>query len=148
MKRARLKRIRFPGFVVLGVVIVSSTVALILVATVDHTALHRQTLAELAAKNYRKLSPSQSHHLVLYARAEYLCLVKHGAQVTEPIPSPTRITMHVPSKTAREIVNLQMECDPEVGPPPANASLQARSEQILVYLPRWCLLHPNELPNT
>jgi hypothetical protein len=44
-------------------------------------------------------------------------------------------------------VNLQIQCDPEVGPPPAKATLQARMEQILVYLPKWCLLHPTELPN-
>ena len=36
-------------------------------------------------------------------------------------------------------------CEPEVGPPPPGASLQARDDQILVYLPKRCLLDPNEL---
>jgi hypothetical protein len=143
-----MKRVvKFQRVVVVGVVIVASAVAFIVVATADKTAQRRPTLAELASKNYRELSPSQSHRLVLYAQAEYRCLVKNGANVTKPIPSPTRITMRVPDKTAREIVNLQMQCDPEVGPPPAKATLQARMDQILVYLPKWCLLHPTELPN-
>jgi hypothetical protein len=55
--------------------------------------------------------------------------------------------MRVPHKAAREIVKLQMQCDPEVGAPPVNGTLQARAEQILVYLPKWCLLHPTALPN-
>ena len=147
MKNLRLKRVEYQGFIVLAVVIVASTVALVFVVTADKTAQRPQSLVELVAKNYRKLSASQSHHLVRYARAEYRCLVKNGAKVTPPIPWPTRITMHVPNKTAREIVKLQMQCDHEVGPPPANATLQARAEQILVYLPKWCLLHPSELPN-
>jgi len=141
------KSVHFQTVVALGVVIVGLAVAFIVVATANKTAQRRPTLAELAAKNYRELSPSQSHRLVLYAQAEYRCLVRSGANVTKPIPSPTRITMRVPDKTAREIVNLQMQCDPEVGPPPAKATLQARMEQILVYLPKWCLLHPTELPN-
>jgi hypothetical protein len=135
-------------FVGVGVVVVVSTVAVIVVTqTNKKTAQHRSTLTQLAAKNYRVLSPSQSHRLVLYAQAEYRCLVKSGANVTKPISSSTRITMRVPDQTPREIVKLQMQCDPEVGPPPANATLQARMEQILVYLPRWCLLHPTEVPN-
>jgi hypothetical protein len=141
------KSVHFQTVVALGVVIVGLAVAFIVVATANKTVQRRPTLAELAAKNYRELSPSQSHRLVLYAQAEYRCLVRNGANVTKPIPSPTRITMRVPDKTAREIVNLQMQCDPEVGPPPAKATLQARMEQILVYLPKWCLLHPTELPN-
>jgi hypothetical protein len=141
------KRVKFQSVAVLGVVIVASAAAFIVVATADKAAQPRPTLAELASKNYRELSPSQSHRLVLYAQAEYRCLVKNGANVTKPIPSPTRITMRVPDKTAREIVDLQMQCDPEVGPPPAKATLQARMEQILIYLPKWCLLHPTELPN-
>jgi hypothetical protein len=141
------KSVHFQTVVALGVVIVGLAVAFIVVATANKTAQRRPTLAELAAKNYRELSPSQSHRLVLYAQAEYRCLVRNGANVTKPIPSQTRITMRVPDKTAREIVNLQMQCDPEVGPPPAKATLQARMEQILVYLPKWCLLHPTELPN-
>jgi hypothetical protein len=142
-----MKNVRLQKVIVLAVVVVASTVALVFVVTADNTAQRPQTLAELVAKNYRQLSASQSHHLVLYARAEYRCLVKSGAKVTEPVSRPTRITMHVPNKTAREIVELQMQCDHEVGPPPANATLQARAEQILVYLPRWCLLHPSELRN-
>jgi hypothetical protein len=141
------KRVKFQSVAVLGVVIVASAAAFIVVATADKAAQRRPTLAELASKNYRELSPSQSHRLVLYAQAEYRCLVKNGANITKPIPSPTRITMRVPDKTAREIVDLLTQCDPEVGPPPAKATLQARMEQILVYLPKWCLLHPTELPN-
>jgi hypothetical protein len=147
MKNVRLKRVKYQGFIVLAVVVVASTVVLVFVVTADNTAQRPQTLRKLVAKNYRELSASQSQHLVLYARAEYRCLVRNGAKVTEPVSWPTRITMHVPNKTAREIVKLQMQCDHEVGPPPANATLQARAEQILVYLPKWCLLHPSELPN-
>ena len=141
------ERVRFQRLVVLGVVIVAAAVAFIVVTRANNAAQRQPILAQLVAKNYRELSPSLSHRLVLYAQAEYRCLAKSGVNITKPTPSPTRITMRVPHKTAREIVHLQMQCDPEVGPPPAKATLQARMEQILVYLPKWCLLHPTELPN-
>jgi hypothetical protein len=102
--------------------------------------------AELVAKNYRVLTPSQSQQLVRFADKEYRCLVAHGAGVSRPVPSPTRITMSAPGLSARGLVRLLGACDRVVGPPPVKATLQARPGQVLIYLPKWCLIDPKQLP--
>jgi len=53
--------------------------------------------------------------------------------------------MRAPNQSARDLAQLQLACDPEVGPPPSKASLQARQGQVLVYLPKRCLINPTEL---
>jgi hypothetical protein len=106
------------------------------------------TLAELAAKNYRTLSASQSRRLLQYAESEYRCVASHDSVVTAPVASRTRITMKARHRSANELVQLMTTCDPKVGPPPPGASLQARNEQILVYLPKRCLLDPKQLTSS
>jgi hypothetical protein len=105
------------------------------------------TLAELVAKNYRTLTPAESRRLVRYAEKEYRCLVAHGGNVSRPVASRTRITMHAPKRSADSLVQLLMSCDPDVGPPPGKATLQARNDLVLVYLAKRCLLSPTELPS-
>jgi len=106
------------------------------------------TLAELAAKNYRTLSVTESRRLLRYAEREYACLANHHAGVDKPVASRTRITMRAPHRTADELVRFMTQCDPQVGPPPKGASLQARRGQVLVYVPKRCLLNPAEIPST
>jgi hypothetical protein len=105
----------------------------------------RQTLAELAANNYRTLSRHESRLLVRFAAREYRCLVSKGLHVSAPVVSRTRITMRAPGRSARSLARLELACDPQVGPPPARATLQARDGQVLVYLPKRCLIDPTEL---
>jgi hypothetical protein len=100
------------------------------------------TLAELAAHNYRVLSKTDSRALVRYAERVHGCLVAHGAAISEPVTSRTRITMRAPGASARELAQRIVACDSSVGPPPAKASLQARAGQVVVYLPKRCLLDP------
>ena len=105
----------------------------------------RPTLAELAAHNYRTLSRHDSRLLVRFAEREYRCLASKGSNVSAPVVSRTRITMRAPGKLARSLARLQLACDPQVGPPPVKAALQARDGQVLVYLPKRCLIDPSEL---
>jgi hypothetical protein len=105
----------------------------------------RPTLAELTAHNYRTLSRHDSRLLVRFAEREYRCLVSRGLNVSVPVVSRTRIAMRAPGKSARSLARLQLACDPQVGPPPAKATLQARDGQVLVYLPKRCLIDPTEL---
>jgi hypothetical protein len=104
------------------------------------------TYAELVAKNYRVLTPSKSKLLVRFARRVYRCVAACDAGVFAPVASPTRITMRAPHRSARALLHLLVACDHAVGAPPAKATLQARPGQILVYLPKWCLLDRKVLP--
>ena len=103
------------------------------------------TLAERAAKNYRVLSKTESRVLVRYAERVYRCVVARGAKVGAPVASSTRIRMAAETLSADELLRYLTACDPEVGPPPPRSSLQARNGQILVYLPKQCLLDPTEV---
>jgi hypothetical protein len=106
------------------------------------------TYAELVAKNYRVLTPRQSRLFVRFARREYRCVSARDSGVLAPVVSPTRITMRAAHRSARQLLRLLVACEPVVGPPPASATLQARSGQILVYVPKWCLLDRKVLPVT
>jgi hypothetical protein len=100
--------------------------------------------AQLAAKNYRTLSARESRRLLAFAQSEYNCLAGRGAKISRPVASPTRIVMQTVHQTARQIADLSLACEGEVGKPPPGASLQARPGQLLVYVPKWCLLDPSE----
>ena len=104
------------------------------------------TYAQLVAKNYRVLTPSQSRLLVRFARKVYRCVAARDSGVLSPVVSPTRITMRAPHRSARALLHLLVACDH--GPPPVNGTLQARPGQILVYLPRWCLFDRKVVPVT
>lgn len=109
----------------------------------------RPTYEQLVAKNYRVLTGTQSRTLVSFAAALHACLVTHGGTaVARPVASATRITMRAPGRSARELVRLLTSCDPAVGPPPAKSSLQARAGEIVLYLPKQCLLDPAQVGTT
>ncbi len=129
------------GVVALGVLL--ATVAVL--ASRSGGDSSRPTLAELAAKNYRTLTKSESRTLVTYADHVYRCVTAHGAKVAAPVASSTRIVMSAPHRSARTLLGYLSACDDTVGPPPPKASLQARTGQILVYLPKQCLLSPTEV---
>jgi len=133
---------------VLAVLVVSAAGAYLAARWTSHTDGAQPSLAELAAKNYRTLSVAESRRLLRYAETEYGCIVAQGGQIAAPVASRMRIRMTAPGRSADELVRLMTACDPEVGPPPPGASLQARPGQVLVYLPKRCLLDPTALSET
>jgi hypothetical protein len=100
------------------------------------------SVAQLAAHNYRILSRHDSRSLIRFAEREYRCLAAKGVNISAPVASRARITMRAPGQSAPSLARLQLQCDPRVGPPPAEATLQARSGQVLVFLPKRCLMDP------
>jgi hypothetical protein len=145
--RGTWRRHRRKYLLFLAVLVAAPTGAFLDARRTHGTERTRPTLAQLAAKNYRTLTVTQSRRLLRYAETEYRCVVAHGGTITPPVASRTRITMRARRRSARQLVRLMTACDPEVGPPPRGASLQARPEQVLVYLPKRCLLNPTELPS-
>ena len=140
--RVRIRRVAL--YASMPVALLAAAVALRAV-TRDDAPSARATYAELVAKNYRVLTAAQSRTLVRYATRLHACLVRRGgSDVGEPVASPTRIAMSAHG-SARAVLRLLMRCDPAVGPPPTEASLQARPNVILLYLPKRCLLDPAEL---
>jgi hypothetical protein len=134
--------------VFLAVLVAAPTGAYLAARWASHTDRAQPSLAQLAAKNYRTLSVAESRRLLRYAETEYRCIVAHGGQITAPVASRTRITMRAPDRSADELVRLMTACDSEVGAPPPGASLQARTGQVLVYLPKRCLLDPTAITST
>ena len=132
-------------FIAGGVALCALLATVAVVASRTSADTSRPTLAELAAKNYRTLTKSESRTLVTYADHVYRCVTAHGAKVAAPVASSTRIVMSAPHRSARTLLGYLTACDDTVGPPPPNASLQARAGQILVYLPKQCLLDPTEV---
>jgi len=130
------------------VVAAGLAIALAVVLRQSHDRAGGPTLAQLAAKNYRVLSRDESDTLLRYAKSEHGCLVSRGAKVSSPVASRTRILMRAPNQSAHRLGQLELACDPTVGPPPSNATLQARPGQVLVYLPKRCLLDPTALPQS
>ena len=131
--------------VFLAVLVAAPAGAFLAARVTDHANRTKPSLAELAATNYRTLSPAESRRLLRYAEIEYRCIVAHGGSVAAPVASRTRIRMAAPHRSVDELLRLMTACDPEVGAPPPGASLQARAGQVLVYLPKRCLRDPSEL---
>jgi hypothetical protein len=135
----------FRPLAVVGALAAALAVALVVVWRHDGGAPKQPTLAQLAATNYRTLTRHESQILLRFALSEYTCLSSRGIALSAPVASSTRITMSAPGQTARALVRASMGCDPQVGPPPQKSSLQVRAHQILVYLPKRCLMNPHEL---
>jgi hypothetical protein len=134
--------------VFLAVLVAAPTGAFVAARWTSDTDGTQPSLAQLAAKNDRTLSVAESRRLLRYAETEYRCIVAHDGQITAPVASRTRITMTAPGRSADELVRVMTACDPEVGAPPPGASLQARPGQVLVYVPKRCLLDPTGVSST
>jgi hypothetical protein len=128
------------------VTVVAAAIAIVVAWRHEGGTQKQPTLAQLTATNYRTLSRHESQVLLRYARSEYNCLSARGVAVSAPAASRTRITMKAPHRAAGDLVRPMMACDPNVGPPPKGSSLQARPHEIVVYLPKRCLMNPHELP--
>jgi hypothetical protein len=136
----------FRRFALYGAVPLALVLGVVALRAGDDGTPSRGTYDQLVAKNYRVLTRAQSRTLVEYAGRVHGCLAVHGGSgVARPVPSATRITMRAPGRSARELVSLMTSCDATVGPPPANSSLQARPGEIVLYLPKQCLLDPAQV---
>jgi hypothetical protein len=131
---------------VVATLVAGLAIALVVVSRHDGGAAKRPTLAQLAATNYRTLTRHESRILLHFAKNEHACLSARGLSLSVPVASRTRITMSAPGYKAFDLARAMMGCDQQVGPPPAKSSLQARPNEILVYLPKRCLMNPHELP--
>ena len=100
----------------------------------------RPSEQQLAAANYRELTPQRSRRLFRYARDMRACMAKRIA-IGPPRPSRTRIVMAVREATAPvAVARLEIGCAASVGDPPPQSSLQARPGQVVLYLPKYCIL--------
>jgi hypothetical protein len=95
----------------------------------------------LIAANYKTLTRRQSQRLLDYAEAMHTCLRKRIA-IGSPQASPTRIAMALgdPVPAPAAVARLGVRCAARVGEPPAGSSLQVRGNEVLIYLPRRCIL--------
>ena len=110
------------------------------------TATTARTYAQLAAANYKVLSPARSWSLLAFATAFRACAVRRGIALGEPRPSHTRITMRLAGSVDRQrLVRVVDVCGDALGGPPLDSSLQYRpsAHAMLLYLPKWCLLDPS-----
>jgi hypothetical protein len=136
------------AFLLAAVLVAAPTAAFVAARLTSDSGKRQPSLSELAAKNYRTLSVAESRRLLRYAEREYRCLVAHGETIAAPVASRTRITMTARGRSADELIRSMTACDPEVGAPPPRASLQARRGQVLVYVPKRCLLDPTVVPSS
>src|SRR5919201_1786296 len=133
------------AFLLAAVLVAAPTAAFVAARLTSDSGERQPSLSELAAKNYRTLSVAESRRLLRYAEREYRCIVAQGQTIAAPVASRTRIRMAAPGRSADELIRWMTACDPEVGGPPPGSSLQARDGQVLVYVPKRCLLDPSEV---
>ena len=133
-------------------------VALILAALVLHArqsspkqapaphGVASKTYEQLAAANYRTLTPAQSTRLLRFATAFRTCMNGRGIGLSAPRTSLTRILLRVEAKPLPATIRSStVACGDRLGGPPAGSSLQtprAQAGLIVLYLPKQCLLDP------
>lgn len=100
----------------------------------------KKTYAQLAAANYKILTPTQTTRLLRYADAVYSCMSKR-LDLGRPRPSGTKIVMTLPpGVTPRAVVALSIGCARSIGDPPSDSSFQVRGDAVILYLPKYCIL--------
>jgi hypothetical protein len=102
-----------------------------------------KTYAELAAANYKVLSPKQSQRLLDFADAFVSCMAKRGVHLGRPQPRATRIVMALPpGLSVLDISHQFVACGDGLGGPPKGSSLMQPKggKTVELYLPKRCLL--------
>ena len=91
--------------------------------------------------NQIRLTVSESHRLVGWAETFRACMVGRGIALGPLEKSETQIRMALPASLAVEGVVAETNvCGERQGGPPHRSSLQYRPGEIVLYLPKRCLL--------
>jgi hypothetical protein len=105
-----------------------------------------KTYRQLAAANYRTLTPKQSARLLRFAKAFRSCMAGRGIELTAPDPEATKIVLRVATKPIpAELGTAVVACGDRLGGPPPGSSLQTprwQSGLLVLFLPKQCLLDP------
>jgi hypothetical protein len=111
-------------------------------------APEKKTYAQLVAENYKVLKPQQSTRLLHYAEAAYACMSK-DLELRKPRLSATRIVMALPAgTTASETIQSMGRCAAKIGDPPLGSTFLVRGHNVIVYLPKYCILDKKTLART
>jgi hypothetical protein len=125
--------------IILAVAAIAGVATLVWTARDENAPAH--TTPRAAGGNYRILTAAQSARLLDFAVDVRACAAEHGVTAGRPKPMRTRITLatNAPAAAAAHAV---LACEAEIGAPPRGSSLQARKGQLVLYLPKQCLLDP------
>jgi hypothetical protein len=109
----------------------------------------KKTYAELVAANYKILKPEQKKRLLDFADAAYACMSRRFA-LGRPKPSPTKIVMALPKGVKGFTVGQYevMKCARTIGDPPAGSSFVVRGHNMILYLPKYCILDKKTVVST
>jgi hypothetical protein len=93
--------------------------------------------------NERQLTRAQSIRLVSWADTFRSCMVSSGVSLGPLEKTSTHMRMELPaSVTVGDVLDQMEACGERQGGPPHRSSLQYRPGEILLYLPKQCLLDP------
>jgi hypothetical protein len=91
--------------------------------------------------NQRRLTRAQSLKLVAWATSFRQCMVAAGTELGQLVKDETEIAMQLPESVEVGSLLRQTEtCAERQGGPPRRASLQYQPAEIVLYLPKQCLL--------
>lgn len=91
--------------------------------------------------NQIRLTASESNRLVRWAETFRACMVDRGIALGPLEKSETQIRMTLPASVAvKRVVAETNVCGERQGGPPHRSSLQYRPGEIVLYLPKRCLL--------
>lgn len=96
--------------------------------------------SQLASANYKVLTPARTRALLRYADAAYACM-SNDIELGKPRPERTKIVMTLPAGASpASVIRLVLRCSGKIGDPPKDASLQVRGKNLILYLPKYCIL--------
>jgi hypothetical protein len=91
--------------------------------------------------NQVRLTPAESLRLVAWAGTFRTCMISEGASLGPLEKSETQIRMEVPaSVVVSDLLEETNVCGERQGGPPHRSSVQYRPGEIIIYLPKRCLL--------
>jgi hypothetical protein len=87
------------------------------------------------------LTARQSQRLVAWANAYQSCLVRQGLDIGRPRATRTQIAMTLRGFQSRyAAAHAALPCGEHLGGPPLQTSLQTFPTQIVLYVPKQCLI--------
>jgi hypothetical protein len=99
------------------------------------------TTVDAVDGNQIRLTAAESSRLVSWAETFRACMLENGAALGPLEKSETQIRMALPANVdVEDVVAKTGRCGERQGGPPHRASLQYRPGEIVLYLPKQCLL--------